>query len=94
MLESKQRYRKMYGVLWLLCLPYGSSIPKIRRNGAINLWHVVVDVIVVKHQSPKGKKRSMVHGNGGVNKKQKHIHTHTHTHMHNTPQYGMNHTRE
>ncbi len=44
----------------------------------------------------KQRKRSMVHGNGGVNKKQKHKHTHTHicTHMHNTPQYGMNHTRE
>jgi hypothetical protein len=60
------------------------------------LWHVVVVdvVVIVKHQSPKAKKRSMVHGNGGVNKKQKHTHTEAGTHMHNTPQYGMNHTRE
>lgn len=63
------------------CHMDGSSIPKIRRNGAINLWHVVVDVIVVKHQSPKAKKKKY-----GTRKwwgqQETKTQTHTHTYAH------------
>ncbi len=72
----------------------GSSIPKIRRNGAINLWHVVVDVIVVKHQSPKAKKKK--YGTRkwwGQQETKTHTHTHTHTYAQHTTKWNESHKR-